>query len=168
MGCSELFWCHCKGKVCTYVVFTGFVDADLSFGLLWATWMLLLWGSAWSTSTVSPSAWSTTRSRSSKLGSAPEITLYLKIYLFRLHYCFVFLMLIVVALSLFNIQLRRMRGSINFFVSVLLSVTDDEFMVMSGNWKVLRCSITTFKTFLAPRQWWAAAPRRPGPVRWCA
>ena len=30
-------------------------------------------------------------------------------------------MLIVVAQSLFNIQLRRMRGSINFFVSVLLS-----------------------------------------------
>ena len=122
MGCSELFWCHCKGKVCTHVVFTVVVvDPDLSFGLLWATWMLLLWGSAWSTSTVSPSAWSTTRSRSSKLGSAPEITLYLKIYFFRLHYCFVFLMLIVVAQSLVNIQLRRMRGSINFFVSVLLS-----------------------------------------------
>ena len=90
------------------------------------------------------------------------------VFKFHLHFCFVFLRLVVVAQSFVNIQLRRMRGSINFFVSVLLSVTDDEFMVMSGNWKVLRCSITTFKTFLAPRQWWAAAPRRPGPVRWCA
>ena len=56
-----------------HVVFTvAAVAPDLSFGLLWATWMLLLWGSAWSTSTVSPSAWSTTRSRSSKLGSTPK------------------------------------------------------------------------------------------------
>ena len=80
-----------------HVVFTvAAVAPDLSLGLLWATWMLLLWGSAWSTSTVSPSAWSTTRSRSSKLGSTPE-----KIH-FR--FSFVFLMLIVVAESLVDIQ----------------------------------------------------------------
>ena len=54
-----------------HAVFT-IAASDLSFGLLWATWMLLLWGSAWSTSTTSPTAWSTTRSRSSKLGSTPE------------------------------------------------------------------------------------------------
>ena len=74
-----------------HVVFTvAVVASDLSFGLLWATWMLLLWGSAWSTSTVSPSAWSTTRSRSSKLGSTPKNKIDYRL-------CLVLLMLIVVA-----------------------------------------------------------------------
>ena len=43
------------------------------------------------------------------------------VFKFHLHFCFVFLRLVVVAQSFVNIQLRRMRGSINFFVSVLLS-----------------------------------------------